>query len=480
MKILFVSSEAVPYVKTGGLADVSSALPKELKKRGHDVRIILPKYNQIDFQKFNLEPGSITFEIPNFYYEAEIEKIKEPFSELITYFVKCDPYYAREEIYNDYEDNAERFIFFSKAALELLKYIDWKPDIIHCNDWQTGILPALLKNIYCQNPLYQNIWSLITVHNMTYQGVFPREKFNCTGLPEELYNYHALEYWGKISLLKAGLVYADIINTVSETYAKEIQTHEFGWGLEGVLSERKSDLYGILNGIDYEVWDPRIDSHIWYNYDENSLEKKQLNKEKLQQECHLPQSDVPIIGIISRLVDQKGFDLIELIIDQIMQLDLQFILVGMGIPKYHQLFTLIGDYYFEKTAIYFKFDDILAHKIEAGADFFLMPSQFEPCGLNQLISLRYGTIPIVRKTGGLADSIIDLESSPDELGIGFTFDNYDSQELLEKIKKAVAFYEDKNRRQLIIKRCMQKDFSWAVSAQKYEQLYEKALEKNQF
>jgi len=479
MKILFVSSEAVPYVKTGGLADVSGALPKELKKRGHDVRIVLPKYSQIDSQKFNIEPCSIVFGIPNFYCEAAIEKTIEPLSKMIVYFVKCDHFFSREEIYDDYEDNAERFIFFSRAVLELLKYLDWKPDIIHCNDWQTGIIPALLKNTSDKDTLYQNIRTLITIHNMTYQGVFSREKFYFTGLPDELYNYHALEYWGKISLLKAGLVYADIINTVSETYAMEIQTSEFGWGLEGILTERKSDLYGIVNGIDYEVWDPKMDSYIWYKYDENSLDQKYLNKEELQKECNLPQIDVPIIGIISRLVDQKGFDLIEGIIGKIMQLDLQFILVGMGIPKYHQLFTMVREFYPEKTAIYFKFDDALAHKIEAGADFFLMPSQFEPCGLNQLISLRYGTIPIVRRTGGLADSIIDIESSPDELGVGFVFDNYDGQELLQKIIKAVDFYKNENRRLTIIKRGMRKDFSWAVSAQKYEQIYQRALQKNQ-
>jgi starch synthase len=476
MKILFVSSEVVPYIKTGGLADVSGALPKELIKRGHDVRIILPEYSKIDSQKFNIESCSIEYSIPNFDYKAEIEKTVEPVFGMIIYFVKCDPYYAREELYDDYKDNAERFIFFGKAVLELLKYIDWTPDIIHCNDWQTGIVPALLKNAYNQDNLYQNIRTLFTIHNMAYQGVFPQEEFKFMGLPDSLFNLHALEYWGQICLLKAGLVYSDIINTVSETYAKEIQTSEFGWGLEGVLSERQSDLYGILNGIDYEIWDPRIDSYIWYNYDENSLDRKLLNKQELQKECQLPQIDVPIIGIISRLVDQKGFDLIEEIIDELMQLDFQLILAGTGTPRYHQLFTQIKENYPQKSAIYFKFDDQLAHKIEAGADFFLMPSRFEPCGLNQLISLRYGTIPIVRKIGGLADSVIDIDSSLP--GVGFVFNNYDGQELLQKIKRALAFYTNTKRRITIIKHGMQKDFSWAVSAQKYEQLYQKAFQKN--
>jgi len=479
MKILFVSSEVVPYIKTGGLADVSGALPKALKNRGHDVRMILPKYNKIDSQKFNIEPCAIDYMIPNFEYKAEIEKTVEPSLEMIVYFVKCDPYYTREEIYDDYEDNAERFIFFGKAVLELMKYIDWMPDLIHCNDWQTGMIPALLRNAYNQDSLYQDIRTLFTIHNMAYQGVFPQEKFKFTGLPESLFNLHALEYWGQICFLKAGLVYSDIINTVSETYAKEIQTSEFGWGLEGILLERKSDLYGILNGIDYEVWDPRIDSYIWYNYNENSLDQKFLNKQELQAECQLPQTDVPIIGVISRLVDQKGFDLIEEIIDDLMQLQLQLILIGTGTPKYHQLFTQIRENYPQQSAIYFKFDDQLAHKIEAGADFFLMPSQYEPCGLNQLISLRYGTIPIVRRIGGLADSIIDIDSSPEQSGVGFVFDNYNSQELLQKIKRALIFYNDTNRRLTIIKRGMRKDFSWAVSAQKYERLYQKALQKNQ-
>lgn len=474
MKILFVTSEIVPYVKTGGLADVSAALSKTLEAMGHEIRVILPKYSNIETKKFEITPLSIKYNVPNFEYEAEIEQIAHPSSKIIVYFIKCDHFYDRDEIYGDYKDNAERSIFFSKSVLELLKYVNWKPDIIHCNDWQTALIPALLKNLYNDDQLYQNIRILFTIHNLGYQGIFPKEKFVKTGLDDKLFTSKGLEFRGKLNLMKAGIIFADILNTVSMKYASEIQTKEFGFGLEAFLRKRKRDLYGIMNGIDYDLWDPRIDQYIWHKYDENSLEKKRLNKVQLQKESNLPEKDVPLIGIISRLVDQKGFDLIEEIIDELMQLDLQLILLGTGLPKYHKLFNVIGKKHAEKTAIFLKFDDVLTHKIEAGADFFLMPSYYEPCGLNQLISLRYGTIPIVHHTGGLADSISDITDS----GVGVVFRDYQSEELLQAVQRVLNLYQNESRMMSIRKRGMQKDFSWDSSAEKYEQLYQKALQKN--
>ncbi|NVM55896.1 MAG: glycogen synthase, partial [Candidatus Helarchaeota archaeon] len=429
-------------------------------------------------KKFDITKTSIKYQVPNFKFEAEIEKAVYPSSKVIVYFVKCDYFYDRDDIYGDYKDNAERAIFFSKTVLELLKYINWKPDIIHCNDWQTALIPALLKNLYNKNPIYQPIRTLFTIHNLAYQGIFPKKKFAKTGLNASLFTSQGLEFRGKLNLMKAGILYADILNTVSAKYALEIQTKELGYGLDAFLKEKATDLFGIMNGIDYELWNPKLDSYIWYNYDEDSLDNKRLNKLELQKESSLPQKDVPLIGIISRLVDQKGFDLIEEIIDDLMQLDLQFILLGTGLPKYHKLMRKIGKKYLKKTVIFLKFDNILAHKIEAGSDFFLMPSYYEPCGLNQLISLRYGTIPIVRYTGGLADSISDILTSPDESGVGFVFHKYESRELLRTIKEALKFYKDENRRLLVMKRGMRKDFSWMVSAEKYEQLYQRVLQKN--
>ncbi|HUX98536.1 MAG TPA: glycogen synthase [Candidatus Deferrimicrobium sp.] len=478
MKILFVTSELVPFVKAGGLADVSGALPKALNKQGHEVRIILPKYSMIKDKEFKIEKIPIAFNVPRFDLYAEIEKAIDLSSNIIIYFIKCDHFYDRDDIYGDYEDNAERAIFFSKSVLELIKYLEWTPDIIHCNDWQTAMLPALFKNHYNKDPLYQNIGILLTIHNLAYQGIFGKEKFTKTGLNLDLFNANTMELWGKLNFMKAGVVFADVINTVSEKYAEEIQTPEFGYGLEKILAQRKTDLFGIMNGIDYEIWDPTIDPYIWYKYEANSLDKKQLNKEELQKESNLPVKDVPLIGIISRLVDQKGFDLVSEIIDELMQFDLQLILLGTGLPKYHELFTEINETYPVKTAIFLKFDNILAHKIEAAADFFLMPSYYEPCGLNQLISLRYGTIPIVRYIGGLADSISAIDTTPDKTGVGFVFYNYNSRELLEIIKNAITFYKNKKVKSIVIKRAMQKDFSWHRSAQKYEDLYKLALKKN--
>ncbi|MHA1130583.1 MAG: glycogen synthase, partial [Candidatus Helarchaeota archaeon] len=301
MKILFVTSELVPYAKVGGLADVSGALPKTLAVRDHEIQIMIPKYATITIENTKIQLTPISYNVPDFQWHAQIERLRDPTTQLIVNFLKCDHLYKREEIYGNYEDNAERAIYFSKAALEFLKYSDWKPEIIHCNDWQTALIPILLKELYI-DPEYQLIRTLLTIHNLAYQGIFAKDKFKQTGLNMELFSKKNLEYWGKVNFLKLGILYADLINTVSPKYATEIQTKEYGFGLEQYLYARRTDLYGILNGIDYTVWDPASDPLIWMNYDKDSLEKKQVNKKELQKFCNLPLKDVPLIGMISRLV----------------------------------------------------------------------------------------------------------------------------------------------------------------------------------
>ncbi len=425
----------------------------------------------------NLEfSTSISYGVPDFNWNIEIERVHHPNSDIVVNFVKCDTLYAREAIYGDYEDNAERAIFFSKAVLEFLKYTDWKPQIIHCNDWQTALIPLLLREQYT-SPEYQDIRTLLTIHNLAYQGIFPREKFDKIGVDRDLFNQKGLAYHGKFNFLKTGILYADLINTVSPQYAKEIQTKEFGVGLEDLLKSRRADLAGIMNGIDYDLWDPSNDPLIWVNYNKNTLEKKQQNKSNLQKYCNLPHQNIPIVGMISRLVDQKGFDLIGEILDELMELELQFILLGTGEAKYIDIFNQLSEEYPSKTAIFLKFDNGLAHKIEAGADFFLMPSKYEPCGLNQLISLRYGTIPIVRHTGGLADSVSPRISSAPSEGIGFVFDHYASQDLFHTIERALEFYQNTTERLQAMRRGMEQDFSWNVSAEKYVKLYRQIIQK---
>ncbi|MHA1266009.1 MAG: glycogen synthase GlgA [Candidatus Helarchaeota archaeon] len=478
MKILFVTSELVPYIKIGGLADVSAALPKALEELGHEVRIILPKYTQINLQVSKLVQSNLQFQIPLFKDKASINISRYPDTNITIYFVKNEYFYNRAEVYGDYADNAERAIFFSKVVLELCKHIDWTPDIIHCNDWQTALIPILLKYLYQDLGHTHHLRTLFTIHNLAYQGIFPKEKFRFFGLPLKLLKSNGLEFWGKLNFLKAGILYADLLNTVSERYALEIQTKEYGCGLEQFLQYRKSDLYGIMNGIDYTIWDPRIDRYIWANYGINSIERKMINKLNLQKMIHLPQINIPLFGIISRLVDQKGIDLIQEIFPKLMKLPLQLVLLGTGLPKYHEFFKEMANKYSQKIAVFLKFDEDMAHKIEAGSDFFLMPSKYEPCGLNQLISLRYGTLPIVHYTGGLADSIHDIDFSSNKVGVGFVFKKYQSKELLKTIKRAINFYRNIKRKEIVMRRAMQEDFSWTNSARKYVELYQRALQKN--
>jgi starch synthase len=390
-------------------------------------------------------------------------------------------YYQRDQLYGDsqgdYPDNAERFVYFSRSILEACKQLNFSPDIIHCNDWQTGLIPLYLRRLHKDEPVFAQTASVYTVHNLGYQGLFWHYDMHLTGLGWEFFTPNGLEYYGKINLMKGGLLWADVINTVSKTYSQEIQTKEYGHGLEGVLQYRSNDLYGIVNGVDYSVWDPETDPLIAQNYRSKALAGKTACKKDLLQEYGLPiNTKRPVIGMISRLDNQKGFDLIAEIIDKMMDLDLYFILLGTGHEKYHKLFQHIGEKYPKKAGIRIAYDNTLAHKIEAGADMFLMPSRYEPCGLNQIYSLKYGTVPIVRATGGLNDTIKIFQPKAGT-GTGIKFNKYKSDNLLNAIKTALKAYQDKKSWKALMLRGMKEDFSWNASAKEYEKLYNKALDK---
>lgn len=483
LKVFLVSPEVVPFAKTGGLGDVAGALPLAIKELVEEVRVALPYYLEAKKKPF---PVKILVEDmgvpvgrylrPSVVYETVMNR------NIPAYFIGNDTYFDRENLYGtpkgDYHDNAERFTFFCRGVLELCKKIKFQPDVIHCHDWQTALIPAYLKTIYEKDPHFAGSAAVFTIHNLGYQGIFEREVMEITALPWEVFTMNGVEFYGKVNFLKAGIVFAEVINTVSRKYSQEIQTPEYGFGLDGILRYRKDDLYGILNGVDYEEWNPEKDKFIVQRYSIKNLKGKKLCKADLMKEFQILEKyfEYPVIGIISRLADQKGFDILSEVVDEMMKLNLVFILLGTGDEKYHNLFTKISKKYLGKMGIKIGFDNILAHKIEAGADMFLMPSRYEPCGLNQMYSLKYGTIPIVRATGGLDDTIENFDPQTGK-GNGFKFIAYKSGELLAKIKEALTVYSDQKLWQKLIKNAMNADYSWQASAKKYIELYLRAIAK---
>ena len=486
LKVLFVSSEAVPFAKTGGLADVSGALPKALKGIGVDVRLVLPFYRMAKEQKFNYQLLNEDLEVSlgNQSLKGDVKGLSNKENDFPVYLVEKEELYDRSNLYGtskgDYFDNAARFIFFSRMVFALCEKLKFFPDIIHCNDWQTGLIPCYLKTAFKRDTRFAKTASIFSIHNVAYQGLFTRDAFDLSGLPPELFSIAGVEYWGKMSFMKAGIVFADIINTVSETYSQEIQTEEFGYGLEGMLRARNKDLYGVLNGADYDEWNPATDTFIASPYSTEDPANKLKCKLDLLKAFNLPEEilSLPLLGVISRLADQKGFDLLAQIMDELMKMDLGFVLLGTGDEKYHELFTLIGKKYPKKTGIKIAYDNTLAHKIEAGCDMFLMPSRYEPCGLNQIYSLKYGTIPIVRATGGLDDTIQEFNPSSRK-GTGFKFKSYDAKTLLKTIKNALTLYQDQEKWKRLTRNAMEADFSSKTSAKKYLELYQKAMTKTE-
>jgi len=489
MKILFASSEVVPFAKTGGLADVSGALPKQIAELGHDIRVILPKYGSIQDAKFKLhEIGRLRdIEVPvgDDIHLVSVKSAAIPDSKVQVYFVDYPDYFVRDGLYTDaktgegYADNDARFILFSRAALEIAKRLFWPPDIIHCNDWQAALIPLYLKTLYAEDEFFRDTRTLLSIHNLGYQGVFPPEALRQAGLPDSLfYPLSPVEFYNSFSFLKSGISYSDLINTVSETYAREIQSDpEYGAGLEGVLRARSQDLFGILNGIDDRDWNPALDDLIAAKFSVEDVSGKVENKKALLQQCNLKfDPKTPLIGIISRLADQKGFDLIAAVLDHVASLKMQMVILGTGDEKYHQLFRDAAARFPQKFSIHLTFNNQLAHLIEAGSDIFLMPSRYEPCGLNQMYSFMYGTVPVVRATGGLADTVIDADRHP-QTGTGFVFEAYEAAQMLDAIKRALRCFDDPKTWRALQRRGMSQDFSWRKSAKKYLEIYELALKK---
>lgn len=473
-KILFATSEVHPLIKTGGLADVSGSLPKALAELGEDIRIILPNYqaiktNEAIYYKSTLRVNE---------YEVNILETRLPGTDVIVWLVDYPKFFKlsgnpyHDAAGNPWANSAERFALFCQAAVEIAmnrSYLDWKPDIVHCNDWQSGLVPALLS-LEQDRPA-----TLFTIHNMAYQGLFPKSVNFSLNLPTQLWDSGGTEFHGMLSFLKSGLTYADRINTVSPTYAMEIQTAKFGCGLEGLLSFRKDVLSGIINGIDTDHWNPEIDPSITANFNHSKLNKKLLNKAALQTKLSLPVSNkMPMFGLISRLVEQKGIDLVLDCLPEILALPVQLVVLGSGNKEFEQQLLDYAKAHPDKVAVKIGYDEDLAHLIEAGADIFLMPSRYEPCGLNQMYSQLYGTIPLVSKVGGLADTVVDAlpETLSNNTATGIVFDGVLSGTLIEAIKRALMLYSQSKTWKQMQVNGMQKDFSWEHSAEQYRALYE--------
>ncbi|MFK7769717.1 MAG: glycogen synthase GlgA [Mariniblastus sp.] len=491
MKVLLASSEIIPFAKTGGLADVTGALPRELEKLGHEVTVFMPAYPSVRKSGISIESTGVQLEIPigHNVEEGQLLKGELPNSNVTIYFVEHNEYFDRPSLYgengSDYEDNCERFTFFSRSVLEAVRLMELAPDIIHVNDWQTGLIPALLECEYVDNPIYENIASLITIHNLAYQGTFDQEKMAITGLDVKYFNWEQMEFYGRLNLLKTGIVFADSINTVSPTYATEIQSSEQGCGLENVLRHRADRLSGILNGIDVSEWNPETDkcltSHFSADFDiEKGSEGKAKCKSDLQIEAKLESNpDVPLIGIVGRLASQKGWSLILPVLKKwLANVDAQWVILGTGDPDYHHVLTSLHRSHPNKLALTLGFSNEFAHRIEAGSDLFLMPSQYEPCGLNQMYSMAYGTVPVVRRTGGLADTVVNAtsETIENKTANGFCFDEFSAAALESSLHKAIRIYkEDPRTWNQLIWTGMNRDWSWNASAKQYEDLYRKTI-----
>ena len=474
MKVAFVASEGVPFSKTGGLADVVGALPKALAALGHEVEVILPRYRSTPEGASVPHARSLTLALGSGYKFAAVQDGGRA-HQVQTYLIECPEYFDRDGLYQDkgedYPDNAHRFAAFSMAALEFLKHGATSPDIIHCHDWETALVPIYLRSLYQEDSYFGKTSVVFTIHNLGYQGLFPPHLLPQISLHASLFTIDALEYYGRVNLLKGGILFSDFITTVSRKYAEEIQTPEFGCGLEGVLHSRADRLQGIVNGVDYAEWDPATDKLLAANYTPTNLKGKEACKKALLEKMGVqtPVLRRPVIGIVSRFASQKGFDLIATIAEQLAALDLYVVALGTGEPPHEELFRTMAAKYPEKFLVKIAYDNTLAHQIEAGSDMFLMPSRYEPCGLNQIYSLKYGAVPIVRATGGLDDTI---EAFDGKSGTGFKFQEYSPQALLATIHAALEAYQTPKIWQHLRQNGMKKDFSWTTSARAYSQIYE--------
>lgn len=477
MHIAFAASEGVPYSKTGGLADVVGALPAALAALGHDVTVYLPLYRETQLAHPKTLIRSITIPFDDHYRFCSVVTEEDNHSGVRFCFIDYPLYFDREALYGtsvgDFPDNAERFALFSRAVLEASKILG-PPHIFHCHDWQTALIPVLLRTQYAEDPAFRSCGTVFTIHNMGYQGVFPPDTLPLLTLPWDLLTISKMEFFGNLNFLKGGLVFSDFITTVSRKYSQEIQSAEFGFGLEGVLRDRASTVTGILNGVDYEQWSPATDRYISAKYSAQDLSGKAKCKADLLATFGLPPENIklPVIGIVSRFAAQKGFDLIAQIMDRLAREEVILVTLGSGDRRYEEMFLRLRRQFPQKVAVKIAYDNPLAHKVEAGSDMFLMPSRYEPCGMNQIYSLKYGTVPIVRATGGLDDTVEPWDARASR-GTGFKFADYSGESLLMVIKQAIAAFHDQFAWQTLMKNGMSRDFSWSASAREYVRVYDR-------
>ena len=477
MHIAFAASECVPFSKTGGLADVVGALPRALAALGHQVSVYLPRYRQTKLTDPQTVVRSITIPFDDKYRFCSVVTAGTS-AGVKFYFVDYPPYFDREALYGspagDYPDNAERFALFSRAVLEASKILG-VPHVFHCHDWQSALVPVMLRTLYAEDPAFREVATVFTIHNMGYQGLFPPDTLPLLMLPWDLLTISKMEFFGQVNFLKGALVLSDYVTTVSKKYSQEIQTTEYGFGLEGVLRNRAATVTGILNGVDYDEWSPQTDKFIAAKYSPQDLSGKLKCKHDLLHAFGVTNADskVPVIGIVSRFAAQKGFDLIAQIMDRLAREEMIVVALGTGDKPYEEMFQRLNKQFPNKIAVKVAFDNAIAHKIEAGADMFLMPSRYEPCGLNQIYSLKYGTVPIVRATGGLDDTIEPWDARTGK-GTGFKFSDYTGEALLATIKQALLAYRDPSSWQTLMRNGMSRDFSWGASAREYGKIYERA------
>ena len=477
MHVAFAASEGVPFSKTGGLADVVGALPRALAAQGHQITVYLPRYRQTKLTDPRTVVRSITVPYDDKYRFCSV--VAGPSANGIThYFVEYPPYFDREALYGtpagDYPDNAERFAMFSRAVIEASKILG-VPQIFHCHDWQSALVPVMLRTFYAEDPAFKDVANVFTIHNMGYQGLFPAEILPLLMLPWDLFTITKMEFFGQVNFLKGALVYSDFVTTVSRKYSQEIQTTEYGFGLEGVLRNRAATVTGILNGVDYDEWSPETDKYVTAKFSPKDLTGKAKDKQDLLQTFGISNADakLPVIGIVSRFAAQKGFDLIAQIMDRLAREDMILIVLGTGDKEYEAMFLRLQKQFPQKISVKVAYDNTIAHKIEAGADMFLMPSRYEPSGLNQLYSLKYGTVPIVRATGGLDDTIEPWDARTGK-GTGFKFYEYNGESLLLTVKAALQAFRDTGSWQVLVRNGMSRDFSWGASAKEYVKVYERA------
>ncbi|HQH73530.1 MAG TPA: glycogen synthase GlgA, partial [bacterium] len=475
MKVLIAASEIDPFAKTGGLADVMRSLPASLRRRGVDVSLVMPKYRQVQAEYEDL--GAIQIPIEETLVEGRLARTWLPDEPVPVYLIQQDEFFHRNELYTekgkDYPDNLERFTFFCRGVLELIGRGHCRPDLIHANDWQAALLPVYLKTVYAGHPVIGRIQTVFTIHNLAYQGVFPPFLFPVTGIGWEHYHVEAMEFYNQLNLMKGAIVFAGAVTTVSPTYAREIQTKAYGCGLEGVLTKHRKKVSGVLNGVDYRAWSPETDTEIAARYSIDTLEEgKEKNRQALRREFGLrePPGRAPLLGVISRLAHQKGLDLLAAVLPSLIRRGAQAVILGMGDPKLEETYRGLQKQFPESCGLTIAFDNRLAHQIEAGADIFLMPSLYEPCGLNQMYSLRYGTVPVARATGGLVDTVLDVGESRD--GTGFLFEEATPAALLEACDRAISLFEDREAWLPLARRGMRMDFSWDRSAGEYLRVYQ--------